>query len=73
MNLYLGKDFVTCNLYKVGSNSWKIFTKSIHEELRKQNLWFPNNSNISASCWPDCAENVEKILIVSILYFDGLH
>ena len=56
---------MTCNIYKVGSNSWKIFTKSINEGLKRKNLWSPNKTNITASCWPDCADDVEKILIVS--------
>ena len=59
---------MTCNIYKVGSNSWKLFTKSIREGLRRENLWSPNKSNVSESCWPDCAAEVEKILIVSMKY-----
>ena len=67
----LGKDYLTCNLYKVGSNSWKIFTKSINEGLKKENLWSPNKSNISETCWPDCADNTHKIVLVSKKYLNG--
>ena len=33
--IFSGKDHLTCNIYKVGSNSWNIYIARIQRELRK--------------------------------------
>merc|ERR1712079_833967 len=51
-----GKDHLTCNIYKVGSNSWNIYIARIQRELRKYETVAENSeSSILGDCWPACA------------------
>jgi len=78
-NFHGGKNHLTCNLLKVGSNSWKIFTKSLKQEMEKQGTPFvtgdfatmghkiTSNSSqeiITDQCWPNCAASSENIIVV---------